>query len=66
MSKGKQMDTSKKEVISMLVSTDKITLFTIAGELLEIKNDGDYDTVKIAEYLTPRLSGTNSIEIYLS
>ena len=60
------MDTSKKEVTSMLVSTDKITLFTIAGELLEIKNDGDYDTVKIAEYLTPRLSGTNSIEIDLS
>lgn len=60
------MDTSKKQVISMLVSANKITLFTISGELLEIKNDGDYDTAKIAEYLTPRLSGTNAVEIDLS
>lgn len=60
------MDSSTKQIISMLVSGEKITLFTITGELIEMKNDGDYDTVKITEYLTPRLSGTNAVDINLS
>ena len=60
------MEASMKQVVSMLVSSDKITLFTMTGELIEVKNDGDYDTAKIAEYLTPRLSGTNSVELNLA
>jgi len=59
------MDPSIKQVTSMLVSSDKITLFTITGELIEVRNDGDYDTAKISEFLTPRLSGTNAVEIKL-
>jgi len=60
------MDDMKKSVVSMLVSSDKITLFTITGELIEIKNDGNYDTAKISEFLTPKLSGLGAIEINLN
>jgi hypothetical protein len=60
------MDDMKKSVVSMLVSSDKITLFTITGELIEIKNDGDYDTAKISEFLTPKLSGLGAVEINLN
>jgi hypothetical protein len=60
------MDDMKKSVVSMLVSSDKITLFTITGELIEIKNDGDYDTAKISEFLTPKLSGLSAVEINLN
>ena len=60
------MEASMKQVVSMLVSSDKITLFTITGELIEIKNDGDYDTAKISEFLTPKLSGLGAVEINLN
>lgn len=60
------MDDMKKSVVSMLVSSDKITLFTITGELIEIKNDGNYDTAKISEFLTPKLSGLGAVEINLN
>lgn len=60
------MENMTKEVISMLVSSDKITLFTIKGELIEIRNDEDYDTAKIAEFLTPKLTGLAAVEINLN
>lgn len=60
------MDDMNKQVVSMLVSSDKITLFTITGELIEIRNDGDYDTAKISEFLTPKLSGLGAVEIDLN
>lgn len=60
------MDKMTKQVVSMLVSSDKITLFTITGELIEIKNDEDYDTAKISEFLTPKLSGLGAVEISLA
>jgi hypothetical protein len=60
------MESAMKQVVSMLVSSDKITLFTITGELVEIKNDDNYDTAKISEYLTSRLTGTTAVEINLS
>ena len=60
------MDDMKKSIVFMLVSSDKITLFTITGELIEIKNDGDYDTAKISEFLTPKLSGLGAVEINLN
>lgn len=61
------MDNMLKQVVSMLVSSEKITLFTIAGELIEIKNDDEnYDTAKIAEFLTPKLSGLGAVEINLT
>lgn len=60
------MDNMKKQVISMLVSSDKLSLFTIHGEIIEIKNDGEYNITKISEFLAPKLSGQNSVEIDLS
>jgi hypothetical protein len=66
MNKGNPMDKMTKQVVSMLVSSDKITLFTITGELIEIKNDEDYDTAKISEFLTPKLSGLGAVEITLN
>lgn len=59
------MNDMKKQVVSMLVSSDKITLFTITGELVELKNDEDYDTAKISEFLTPKLSGLSAVDINL-
>jgi len=60
------MESATKDVISMLVSSDKIMLFTITGEIIEIKNDEDYDTAKISEFLTPRLTGTSVVQINLN
>jgi len=60
------MTDSKKSVVSMLASGDKLTLFTITGEVIAITNDGTYDMVKISEYLTPRLTGTSAADIDLA
>lgn len=60
------MEQTLKQVVSMLVSSDKIMLFTITGEIIEIKNDADYDTAKISEFLTPKLSGLGAVEIDLN
>ena len=55
-----------KKVVSMLAAETKVTLFTIEGEILELKHDGPHDTTKLAEFLTPQLSGGNVIEIDLN
>lgn len=57
---------SKKQVVSMLAAQDKITLFTITGEMVVISQDGHYDIPKITEYLTPKLTGTSVVEIDLN
>lgn len=49
----------------MLVNEKKITLFTIEGEVLDMKIDGPYDTARLAEDLGPQLNGTNSVEVDL-
>ena len=60
------MDTNIKEIVSMLASKNKITLFTISGEVLDMLFDGLYDTLKIAEFLTTQLSGGNVVPIDLN
>ena len=50
----------------MLASDSKIMLITADGQVLDMKNDGPYDTTKIADYLTRELHGTNAVEINLS
>lgn len=58
--------TSSKQVVSMLTSEDKVTLFTMTGEVISIVNDGQYDIPKIVEYLTPLLTGTSAVEFDLT
>ena len=60
------MELKTKSVVSLLASENKITLFTVSGEVLDLKADGPHDTVKITEYLAPKLSGGNVVDIDLS
>lgn len=60
------MSSNTKQIVSMLAAEEKITLFTVEGEVLELKADGPHDTSKIAEDLTPRLSGMNVAKIDLN
>jgi len=60
------MDTNLKNVVSMLIGEDKITLFTEAGEVLVMPLDGPHDTSAIGEFLTPQLTGTDAIQIDLN
>lgn len=55
-----------KQIVSMLAADEKITLFTVVGEVLELPISGPHDTSKIAEYLTPLLTGGNIVELDLS
>lgn len=59
-------ESNLKQVVSMLVGESKITLFTIAGEVLDLKEDGPYDTAKLTEFLSPQLTGTKAVEVDLS
>lgn len=60
------MTNSTKDIVSMLVGADKITLFTIIGEVLDISNSGPHDIEKITEYLAPKITGQEAIPIDLS
>lgn len=60
------MDTSMKSVVSMLASANKLTLFTATGETIEMTNDGPYDTAKVSEFLTPKLTGLIAVDIDLN
>ena len=54
-----------KQIVSMLASEQKCMLITADGEVLDIKNDGPYDIGKLAEKLTPELTGGNVVEVDL-
>lgn len=56
-------DTSIKMIVSMIAKPDGIMLFTELGEVLTLKNSGTYDVAQISEYLTPKLTGTDAVEI---
>jgi len=60
------MDKKPKSVVSMLASDKKTTLFTSDGEVIDMLVDGPYNTAAIADFLTPRLTGTRSVDIDLS
>jgi len=55
-----------KQIVSMLVAEEKITLFTAKGEVLELPATGPHDTTKISEFLTPKLTGNNIVDLNLS
>lgn len=60
------MSSNTKNVVSMLASETKIMLITAEGQVLDMKNDGPYDTTAIAEFLTPKLDGKTVVPIDLS
>lgn len=60
------MSDNIKQIVSMLASENKITLFTLDGVVLDMKNDGPHNTTEISEFLVPQLSGGNVVEINLS
>lgn len=59
------MSHNQKTIVSMIAGEEKLTLITINGHLIDISNDGMYDTEKMVNVLTPKLTGVGGIEIDL-
>ena len=51
-----------KQIISMLASEKSVRLFTITGEMMDLKEEDPYDIGKIIEDLTPKLTGTSPVD----
>lgn len=60
------MSSNTKNIVSMLASEEKIMLITAEGQVLDMKNNGPYDTTAIAEYLSPKLDGKSVVTLDLS
>ncbi|ACL81388.1 N4 RIIB-like protein [Sulfitobacter phage EE36phi1] len=60
------MSSNTKNIVSMLASEEKIMLITAEGQVLDMKNNGPYNTTAIAEYLTPKLDGKSVVPLDLS
>lgn len=60
------MSSNTKNIVSMLASATKTTLYTDTGEILELKNDGPHDLTKLSRKLLGALKGTNSVPIDLN
>ena len=60
------MSSNTKNIVSMLASTNKTTLYTETGEILELKNDGPHDLTRLSRKLLGSLKGTNSVPINLN
>lgn len=60
------MSSNTKNIVSMLASANKTTLYTEAGEVLELKNDGPHDLTRLSRKLLGSLKGTNSVPIDLN
>lgn len=54
-----------KKLVSMIVGDDKLTLITIEGEIIDIQNGDMYDTGKMVDELTPKLTGLAAVEVDL-
>lgn len=54
-----------KKLVSMIVGDDKLTLITIEGEIIDIQNGDMYDTGKLVDELTPKLTGLAAVEVDL-
>ena len=53
------------QVVSMLAGEQKITLFSSAGEVVDIPHNGDYDTGSIMAYLKDKITGMNAVALDL-
>lgn len=60
------MSSNTKNIVSMLASANKTTLYTESGEVLELKNDGPHDLTRLSRKLLGSLKGTNSVPIDLN
>jgi hypothetical protein len=60
------MSSNTKNIVSMLASANKTTLYTETGEVLELKNDGPHDLTRLSRKLLGSLKGTNSVPIDLN
>lgn len=58
-------DKNVKQLVSMIVGDKKLTLITIEGEIIDIQNGDMYNTEKIVDDLTPKLSGLSAVEVDL-
>jgi len=59
------MTDNTKTIVSMIAGEEKLTLITITGELLDISNGDMYDTEKMVDELTPKLTGLGGVEVNL-
>lgn len=59
------MSDTVKNVVSMLASEEKVMIITAEGEVLDMKTDGVYDTIRLANDLTPQLTGGNVVTVDL-
>ena len=60
------MSSNTKNIVSMLASANKTTLYTETGEVLELKNDGPHDLTRLSRKLLGSLKGTNAVPIDLN
>lgn len=58
--------TAIHRVVSMLAGEEKITLFTSAGSIVDLKHNENYDTAEIVKYLRANLNGTNEVALDLA
>jgi ribosomal protein L7/L12 len=54
------------QVVSMLAGEQKVSLFTAAGSIVDLKHNEDYDTAEIVKYLRANLNGTNQVSLNLA
>ena len=54
------------KVVSMLAGEQKITLFSAAGEVVDIPHNKDYDTGAIMAYLKGKITGMNAVDLDIS
>lgn len=59
------MSDNQKTIVSMIAGEDKLTLITIKGELIDISNGDMYDTEKMVDVLTPKLTGLGGVDVDL-
>jgi len=59
------MSDNTKNIVRMIAGEDKLTLITIKGELIDIANGDMYDTEKMVDVLTPKLTGLGGVEVDL-
>ena len=57
---------TKHSVVSMLAGDQKITLFTVSGQMVDIRHGEDYDTGAIMAYLKSKVTGLAPVEIDLA
>ena len=54
------------QIVSILAGEQKITLFSAAGEVVDIPHNEDYDTGAIMAYLKGKITGMNAVDLDIS